>query len=257
MLVLPRASGELTPPTLDQCVEQEQAAGFPLGAFHQRWLIENRASADVRALLAKGRANPDLRMVRQGFEAFISNDPATAAFAAINTSLAELNMLGATQAIINQFCAIPANDPVAGKTYQIKLNGTYGNTGTPTMIFTPRWGSSTTPATNISLGPNSAWTSITGTTGLPYLIVFEFTVRTSPPGATLGTGIGFGTVTLGIPLTSSQVSAVIPIGGTAATIDTTGQGGAGCGLTMNLTWSASSVSNTSTCQQAYPVRSLN
>ncbi len=257
MLVLPRATGDLRPPSLAEAVEQEQAAGFALGAFHRQWLIQNRAPEIVRRNLELGRQHPHLQMARQGFGSFDGNDPSTAAFSAINTSASELNMLGATQAIINQFCAIPPNDARAGKTYRIQLNGTYGNTGTPTMVFTPRWGTSTTPGTNVSLGPNTAWTSITGTTGLPYLIVFDFTVRTAPPGATAGTGMGFGSVTLGIPVTSSQVTAMVAIGGTAATIDTTGQGTAGCGLTMNLTWSASSASNTQTCQQAYPVRSLN
>jgi hypothetical protein len=256
VLLLPRTTGDTTPPSLTEAVELEQAAGFEFGTFHQQW-IRARAPESVRRYLALGRKHPGLQMVSQGFEAFVGGTAATAAFGAINTSAAELNMLGATQAIINQFCAIPANDAVPGRTYQIKLNGTYGNTGTPTMIFTPRWGTSTTPATNVSLGANTAWTSITGTAGLPYLIQFDFTVRTAPPGATAGTGIGFGFALLGIPVTSSQVSAQLLLGGTAATIDTTGQGTAGCGLTMNLTWSASSASNTSTCQQAYPPRSLN
>lgn len=240
-----------------ESVELEQEAGFAFGTFHQHWLRQ-RAPESVKRYLELGRQHPHLKMMpRQGLGAFDGNDPATAAFAAINTSAAELHMLGATQAIINQFCAISANDARAGKTYLVKMNGVYGNTGTPTMIFTPRWGSSTTPGTNITLGANAAWTSITGTTALPYLITFDFTIWTSPPGATLGTGTGFGTVILGIPVTSSQVTAGIAIGGTTATIDTTGQGTAGCGLTMNLTWSASSASNTSTCKQCYPVRSLN
>lgn len=239
----------------DDAVERELAAGFPFGPFHRQWLLE-RAPEKVRRNLELARQHPNFVGTRQGFNALDINDPNTAAFGAINTSLAELNMLGATQAIINQFCAIPANDARAGKMYELKMAGTYGNTGTPTMIFTPRWGTSTTPGTNITLGANGAWTSITGTTGLPYLIEFIFVVRTSPPGATLGTGKGFGKCTLGIPVTSSQVSVDILTGGTAATVDTSGQGAAGCGLTMNLTWSASSASNTSTCEWFF-VRSLN
>lgn len=160
------------------------------------------------------------------------------------------------QAIINQFMAIPANDARAGKVYQLEMGGIYSNTGTPTMIFTPRWGSSPTVATNISLGASGTFTSITATTNLPYYILFTFAIRTAPPGATLGTGYGTGAVSLGIPVTSSQFMTDLYIGGTAATIDTTGQGTAGCGLTMNLTWSASSASNTSTCQW-FLLRSLN
>lgn len=240
----------------EELIERERAAGVPLGPFHQQWLLDNRAPERVRRYIELGRKYPHLQMARQGFNSMDTNDVNTAAFGAINTSAAELNMLGATQAIINQYCAIPANDARSGKVYRIEMGGTYGNTGTPTMVFTPRWGSSTTPGTNISLGPNAAWTSITGTTALPYYICFTVTIRANPPGATAGTAYGTGTAELGIPVTSSQVAATIMLGNTAATIDTTGQGAAGCGVTMNLTWSASSASNTSTCQW-WVLRSLN
>lgn len=247
----------LEPPRLsvDEIIERELAAGVPFGPVHRHWLLQ-RAPEKVRRNLELARQHPDLLMARQGFASMDVNDVNTAAFGAINTSLAELNMLGATQAIINQFCAIPANDARAGKVYQLEMGGVYGNTGTPTIIITPRWGTSATPATNITLGPSGTFTTITGTTALPYYIVFTLAIRTSPPGATLGTGYGTGIVSLGIPVTSSQFMTDLYIGGTAATIDTTGQGAAGCGLTMNATWSASSASNTSTCQW-FLIRSLN
>lgn len=242
--------------TYEEIIERERANGIMLGPFHQQWLLDHRCPERVRRYIELGRQHPHLMMARQGFNSMDTNDANTAAFGAVNTSAAELNMIGATQAIINQYCAIPANDARAGKVYRVELGGVYGNTGTPTMIFTPRWGSSTTPGTNITLGANAAWTSITGTTALPYYICFTLAIRTNPPGATLGTAYGTGMVELGIPVTSSQVTATIMIGGTAATIDTTGQGTAGCGLTMNLTWSASSASNTSTCNW-WVLRSLN
>jgi hypothetical protein len=237
-------------------VQKEHAAGVHFGPFHRHWLMEHRAPERVRRYLEWAHDHPHLVAARQGFASQDVNDVNTAAFAAINTSASELNMIGATQAIINQFCAIAPNDARAGKVYQVELGGVYGNTGTPTVIFTPRWGNSTTPATNVSLGANAAFTTITGTTGLPYYITFTLAIRTSPPGATQGTAYGTGIATLGIPATSSQVVADIMIGATAATIDTTGQGTAGCGITMNLTWSASSASNTQTCQW-WILRSLN
>lgn len=238
--------------TISELVDKERECGLFLGPFERFHLINQpHVPERVRRYLVLAKEHPHLvGMPQQGFTGLVTGPGGvnTAPFAAINTSLAELNMLGATQAIINQYCAIPPTDIFPGKEYILKMSGTYGNTGTPTMIFTPRWGSSTTPGTNITLGANAAWTSITGTTGLPYLIEFVFVVRTAPPGATQGTGKGFGSAHLGIPATSSQVGAEILFGGTAATIDTSGQGTAGCGLTMNLTWSASSASNTSTCE---------
>lgn len=236
-------------------IDKERAAGLHFGPWHRHWLV-SKAPERARRYLELSRKHPQIVMARQGFGSMDINDVNTAAFGAINTSLAELNMIGATQAIINQYCAIPANDARAGKVYQLEMGGVYGNTATPTIIFTPRWGTSTTPATNITLGASGTFTTITGTTALPYYIKFTFAIRTSPPGATLGTGWGNGVVSLGIPVTSSQFVTDLYIGGTAATIDTTGQGTAGCGLTMNATWSASSVSNTSTCNW-FLLRSLN
>lgn len=241
--------------SVSDIIEREIACGQPFGPFHRLWLLD-RAPEKVRRNLELARRYPHLVGARQGFASADINDGATAAFGAINTSASELNMLGATQGIINQYCAIPANDARAGKMYQVNLGGIYGNTGTPTMIFTPRWGSSTTPGTNVTLGASPTWTSITGTTALAYFIEFILTIRTAPPGATQGTAYGTGFAALQIPVTSSQMGAVIPMGNTAATIDTTGQGTAGCGITMNLTWSASSASNTQTAQW-WILRSLN
>ena len=240
---------------LADVVEREIASGLALGPFHRHWLIANRAPAEVREQLRLGRERHWLRMARQGLASMDINDANLADFGARNTSASELNILqdGSTgasaataQAVINQFCAISPNDAKAGKSYNVRAAGIYSNTSTPTIIWTPRWGTSTTPATNISLGASGTWTTITATTNLPWMVDFDFDIRTIGIGATQSTGKGFGTVEMGIPVTSSQFVAGLYIGGTAATIDTTGQGTAGCGLTMNITWGTSSASNTLT-----------
>lgn len=250
------------PQTIAELIDCEQEAGQPFGPFHQHWLKE-RAPQRVKRHLKMAREYPNLiGMAQQGFASHEFGTGATAAFTARNTSTAELNIMGADaagvcpQAMVNQFSAIPANHATAGRIYLVKCGGIYGNTATPTLIITPRWGSSTTVATNVTLGASGTFTTITGTSALPYFIQFVFTIRTAPPGATLGTGYGTGYVKLGIPVTSSQFMTDLYIGGTAATIDTTGQGTAGCGLTMNATWSASSASNTSTLQW-WSLQSLN
>lgn len=242
--------------TIEDIIEREQEAGVMFGPFHRNWLLE-RAPEKVRRNLEMARRYPNLAFnTRQGFAGMDVYDFPGAAFAALNTSVAELNIVGATQALINQFCAIPAMDARAGKVYKVNFGGLWGNTGTPTIIWTPRWGSSTTPATNITLGASPTATTVTGATALAYYGEFIFGIRTSPPGATLATGIGTGFVIMQIPVTSSQYGQVIPMGNTAATIDATGQGAAGCGLTINATWGTSSVSNTTTCNY-YILRSLN
>lgn len=244
--------------TTSDLIDLERDAGQQFGPFHRQWLLE-RAPDKVRRHLELARQGRGIYgMPTQGFTA-PNQGPgsvSTAIFGARNSASTELNMLqdastGASaataQAVINQYQAIPANDAYAGKIYEVKMGGVYGNTSTPTMIFTPRWGSSTTPATNITFGASPTWTSITGTTGLAYYIQFTVVIRTAGPGATIGTAIGTGFAALSIPVTSSQLAAVQTMGATAATIDTTGQGTAGCGITINLTWSANSASNTSTC----------
>jgi hypothetical protein len=241
---------------LAEAVEREIADGLSLGPFHRHWLLCNRAPAVVREQLRLSRERPGLRMARQGFMSMDTNDANMGDFGARNNLATELNILqdGSTgasaataQAVINEFCAIAPNDARPGKTYQIRAGGIYSNTGTPTLIWTPRWGTSPTVATNISLGASATWTTITGTTNLPWVVDFDFDIRTMGIGATQGTGVGFGAVEMGIPVTSSQFIAGLYIGGTTATIDTTGTSGtAGCGLTLNITWSAASASNTLT-----------
>jgi hypothetical protein len=249
--------------TIDELIDIEREfGGQTFGAWERHWLLSTKAPERVRHHLRLAKENPGLMMARQGFASMDINDVNTAAFNARNTSASELNIIGVDingtcpQAVINQFMAIPANDARAGKVYEVKAGGIYSNTSTPTILFTPRWGSSPTVATNITLGASGTFTTITATTNLPYFIDFTFAIRTAPPGATLGTGYGTGTVELGIPVTSSQFMTCLYIGGTAATIDTTGQGAAGCGITMNATWGTSSASNTSTCQW-FLLRSLN
>jgi hypothetical protein len=246
--------------TVSDIIDREIAAGQQFGPFHRQWLLE-RAPEKVLRNLRLAREHPHIYgMPRQGLVAADINDPNTAAFNARNTSASEICMMGPTNAgaptqdIINQFCAIPANDARAGKIYRLTFGGLYGNTATPTIVLTPRWGNNVTIGTNVSLGPSVAWTSITGTTALPFFGMFDFTVWTSPPGSTAGTGKGFGFTTWGVP--SGTILPAVVMGGTAATIDTTGQGTAGCGLQMGITWGASSASNTSTLHY-WLIQSLN
>lgn len=247
---------DITSYTLDDIVAQERAVGVPFGPWHRQWLVDH-APDRVRKNLELAKRFPGVMgMARQGFSSMDTNDGATVAFGAVVSISSETNMVGTTQGLINQFCAIAANDARPGKMYEVKAGGVYGNTGTPTMVYTPRWGSSTTPATNVTLGASAAWTSITGTTALPWYLQFTLTIRTVGVGATQGTAYGTGFVIHQIPVTSSQLAAPVMMGATIATIDVTGQGTAGCGITMNLTWSANSASNTSTCNW-WSLQSLN
>lgn len=244
-----------SPPSLEEMVERERAAGFVLGAFERHWLIQNRAPESVRRALELARKHPDWVMTRQGFGAFDINDPNTSSFTARSTSNTEMSLLGSdangapTQAYVNQFCAIPANDARAGKVYELDFGGIYSTTGTPTLTFTPRWGSSTTIGTNVTFGASPAVTTANNSSNVMFYGKLRVTIRTAGLGATGGTAMGNGFLVLGSALCAGM-------GGTAATIDTTGQGTAGCGIQMGVTWSASSASNAITPQNWW-LRSLN
>lgn len=237
--------------TIDEIIDLEREAGQMFGPFHRQWYLD-RAPEKVRRHLENARKFPDIYgMPSQGFYG-VNGGPGTVftgAGTASTSSNAEYNSLqqALTQAVVNQYCAIPANDAYPGKVYEFKTGGIYSTSATaPTFIATPRWGSSTTPTTNVTLGASGTWTTIASASNLPYYAQFTFTIRTAPAGATLGTGEGAGTITLQIPVTSSQLAATLVMGATVATIDLSGQGTAGCGLNLNFTWGTAATSNVST-----------
>lgn len=242
---------------IEDLAAREIAAGIPMGPFHRQTLL-NGAPDSVKRNLELAARYPDIVATRQGFAGMDVNDGATGTFGAINTTTAESSVVGATQALLNQFCAISPDDARAGKVYKVTFTGKYSTAGSaPTVIWTPRWGNNTTVATNVTLGASPTATTIASMTNQGVYGEFKFTILTSPPGGTAGTGLGRGMVWMGLSAaTSSQYAQAIPFGGTTATIDTTGQGTAGCGLQITITWGTSAAGNSLTLED-YIVRSLN
>ena len=104
--------------TISEIIEQEREI-VPFGPWHRQWLLE-RAPEKVRRNLERARDSVITGMARQGFASMDTNDVNTAAFAAVVSTSAEANIVGSSASIINQFCAIPANDARAGKLYEVK-----------------------------------------------------------------------------------------------------------------------------------------
>lgn len=252
----------LTRRQLESIIAREIAAFGPCGPFHRQRLLDE-SPRELRRMLDQHKRDaerlPGLMMLRQGFAGADLNDPNTADFTARNTSASEISLLGQdangapSQGLVNQFCAIAANDARPGKIYRVIAGGVYGTTGTPTLIFTPRWGSSTTIGTNVSLGASGTVTLGSGVSAQPWILEFIFTIRTAGVGVTAGTGKGHGYAILGQAAASASVFAM---GKTSASIDTTGQGTAGCGLQMSVTFGTSNASNTITPEN-WLVTSLN
>lgn len=142
---------------------------------------------------------------------------------------------------------IPANYLQDGRTLRIRAIGKYSTTATPTMIFGLRYGTATG---GVLLCKTAACTTPSGVTNAMWDLDVLLTVRSN--GAT-GTVMSNGTARVFAGVAGTVASAtgeglVTPMtnGGVitpaAATCDLT----ADTALTITLTWSASSASNTAT-----------
>jgi hypothetical protein len=144
--------------------------------------------------------------------------------------------------------SIPANDMAVGMAYRIKAFGTWGVTGTPTINFRNRIGTSATAASNASIGQTGAQTAQSGVTSrlwvAEWFIVVEATGASgsvSGPLKVKTSGILAGTA----PFINDTAELTTAIDGvSSATVDTTQANNFG----LTVTWGTSSASNTLTCK---------
>lgn len=153
----------------------------------------------------------------------------TAASTVANSS-AETQLVGLT---------VPAADAVAGSIYMIKASGVYSDTGTPTIAFGLRWGG----AAGVSI---ASFTSAALGSGVSNL---AFQVEALIQFWTLTTATGYVNVDLGgtAPATTRETAVS---GASAATVAVTSQKV----LSVTVTWSAASASNTISAMTAYGTR---
>lgn len=138
---------------------------------------------------------------------------------------------------------INAFDLHAEKVYILRCGGIIQTTGTPTIIFTPTFGQSGTPASNISLGATTTFTLGTIPASSPWYAKFVLCIRSLGVAASGSTVTGNGYVVCAGA--AAAVSQTVAMGGTvAATADhTTAQG-----ICLDVTWGTQSASNTITAQ---------
>lgn len=161
-----------------------------------------------------------------------------------------------TETILFPNITIPANFMQDGRTLRIVAFGQYSTTGTPTMIFSLRWGG----VSGTLICKTAACTTPSGVTAATFMLEIYVTVRSNgSSGTVMGNGVAFvfaavaGTVAsatgagLATPMTNGGV--VTPA---VATVDLT----ADTALSLTLTWSAASASNTATGLN-YTVEALN
>lgn len=151
---------------------------------------------------------------------------------------------------------IPANYLQDGRSFRIRAFGKYSTTGTPTMIFGLRWNG----VAGTLLCKTAACTTPSGVTNAGWDLDIVMTTRSN--GAT-GTVMANGTARVFAAVAGTVASAtgealVTPMmnGGVvtpaAATVDLT----ADTPISLTLTWSAASASNTATILN-YTIESLN
>jgi hypothetical protein len=177
-------------------------------------------------------------MARQGF-ADMPYDAPPASFTALNTFTAEANLFTP-----NLWTLIPAFDMRAGKIYMLRAGGICQSATAINWTFTPRIGTSATPASNATLGGSAVVPSggiIPASS--PWYAEFTMVVRSLGVAAAGATVTGNGFVVW--PTTALLASQTISMGGTVATtVDHT----INQGLVLSATCGTSSATNSIQCQ---------
>ena len=145
--------------------------------------------------------------------------------------------------------AIPANVLADAKTFRLTALGQYSNTGTPTMLFSARLGD-VGDITDTLICKSPAITTPSGVTACLWKVEIYLTVRSN--GAT-GTLMGNGTATVhaavaGTVASATGAASVQPMtaGGVTTPATITENFTIANYITLTLTWSAMSASNTAT-----------
>jgi hypothetical protein len=156
-----------------------------------------------------------------------------AASTVANTS-AETQLAGLT---------IPASDVVAGATYMLKLSGVYSDTGTPTLAWGLRYGGAA--GTSIVANGATPTTLGSGVSNIPFQVEAVITFWTTT------TATGYYTVDLGTNASTLATTRLTNSSGTSAvTVVSTSSKV----LSLTVTFSAASASNTISAVTAYGMR---
>lgn len=161
-----------------------------------------------------------------------------------------------TETILFPNVTIPANYLQDGRSLRLTAYGQYSTTGTPTMLFSLRWGGSS----GTLIAKTAAITTPSGVTAAMWKVELILTVRSNGSSGTVMCNGECAVYAAVAPTVASATgaAAVTPMtnGGVitpaVATLDLT----ADTALALTLTWSAASASNTATGLN-YLLESLN
>lgn len=224
-------------------IEREQANGMAFGPFHMAWQLE-RAPEKVQKILAemKYATASGVRVLasKQGFVASDYTDfPSASLRTAINTTITETNLWD--PAIL---APLPVGEIRSGKGWGLAFGGVMGTTATPTIAFRARCGTNNSApptGTDLGIGP----TVTLGTfTAQPFHGEGKFGCRTIGVAASTATITGNGFVVCPAAAAATVTPVCVFGGAIPTTIDQT----VAQGLSVSVTWGASSASNTITPQ---------
>jgi hypothetical protein len=221
-----------------EIIEHEQAGGQRLGPFHTRYLLET-APHNIKQMLRLGRQKPLLIAGSGDFVNPLNQFPVASLRAAINTTTTETNLWDP-----NVFCFIGANTMRAGMRWVLHFGGVMGTTGTPTVVWTARFGTNNAvPPTGTTLGAGSTIT--VGTfTAQPFFGKGEVGVRSLGVAASTAAIAGTGMVAMPAAAAATVTPVAVFGGALPTTVDQT----INQGISVSIIWGASSASNTLTPQ---------
>jgi hypothetical protein len=123
-----------------------------------------------------------------------------------------------------QYTPIPANDMRPGKMYKVSAGGIISTSTSGTLIITPRFGASSTVATNITMGASITQTVPVSVSNVAWFLEFIAVCRTiGAPGSATATVMGTGSFSANAT-GSAGTGFSMSFGGTSATVQTDGAG---------------------------------
>jgi hypothetical protein len=168
------------------------------------------------------------------------------------TALASSSSEGSLLAGLNEqpvFEAFTFAGPMRGRrTFRIRAAGVFSNTGTPTLTFQLRLGTTAgaSDLTGASLAQSTAISTSSGVTNVLWELEYVGTVRTPGLGTGNATVSGWGVVRSPAGFASPFAYAMAPSIGSPAGWTQTFNAGLDQFINLSATWSASSASNTIT-----------
>lgn len=228
--------------TIEWYIEREQEVGWLFGPFHREYQLR-KAPEKVQQIVAEmQRASfVGLEASAQGFAEMARPFPPASLRTAIASTTTETNLWDP-----GIHCTLPAGVILSGKAWHVRFGGVMGTTGTPTITTTTRIGTNNSaPPTGTTLGA-SATVTLGTITAQPFIGFGDYGCRVSGVAASGATVTGVAVLMCPAAAAATVTPHVICGGSVAATtIDETVQQGIG----FSIIWSASSASNTLTCQQ--------